>query len=190
MSDTLQADLAAHCMRLESELSAMTQRAEAAEARIKASQEQEPFRWLCEYYGSMNEFSNEYTWIEETRTYKPKEDETFRVVGPLYAAPVIPPDVADLQRENAKLARKLADSEKFRRQYFSEMCEVIEKNEDLLTEAKHKDVPEFQTFNEWMHKEIPSGTIIGDSGWWASRIYRKFIAPSAPQPETDRGSNE
>ena len=31
-------------------------------------------------------------------------------------------------------------------------------------------------FNEWMHSELPAGTIIGDPGWWASRIYKRFIA--------------
>ena len=43
-------------------------------------------------------------------------------------------------------------------------------------------IPEgWQQFNEWMHNEMPSGTIIGDAGWWASRIYKRFIA--APKPE-------
>ena len=43
----------------------------------------------------------------------------------------------------------------------------------------------WQDFTEWMHREMPSGTVIGDSGWWASRIFRKFIAPQ-PAPDVER----
>ena len=36
--------------------------------------------------------------------------------------------------------------------------------------------PSWAEFNEWMHKELPAGTIIGNPGWWASRIYKRFFA--------------
>ena len=48
----------------------------------------------------------------------------------------------------------------------------------------------WKEFNEWMHQEIPSGTIIGDAGWWASRIYSKFIKPAAPVQQVDLTKDE
>lgn len=38
----------------------------------------------------------------------------------------------------------------------------------------------WKEFNEWMHRELPSGTVIGDPGWWASKIYKHFIQNAAP----------
>ena len=40
---------------------------------------------------------------------------------------------------------------------------------------------EWDEFAKWMHREVPSGTVIGDSGWWASKIYSCFIQNIAPQ---------
>lgn len=69
---------------LENELSAMQQRAEAAEARIKASQEQEPV-------GHYNKSGELTLWMG----YDSETD--------IFVAPLIPPDVAELQRENADM---------------------------------------------------------------------------------------
>lgn len=37
-------------------------------------------------------------------------------------------------------------------------------------------------FRAWMHKEMPADTVIGNSDWWAERIYKKFIALRSAQP--------
>jgi hypothetical protein len=37
----------------------------------------------------------------------------------------------------------------------------------------------WKEFNEWLHRELPSGTVIGDPGWWASKIYKHFIQNAA-----------
>lgn len=39
-------------------------------------------------------------------------------------------------------------------------------------------------FTEWLCREMPAGTIIGDANWWAKRILRRFIPQAAaPKPE-------
>lgn len=34
-----------------------------------------------------------------------------------------------------------------------------------------------EQFKEWLCREMPAGTIIGDPAWWAPRIYEKAKAP-------------
>lgn len=69
------------------------QRAEAAEARIKASQEQAPVNHLWYRDG---------VWCPAHATAK---DE----LRPVYAQPPITPEVAELQRENAELHERLSN---------------------------------------------------------------------------------
>ena len=42
----------------------------------------------------------------------------------------------------------------------------------------------FEAFNAWMHYNLPVGTVIGHSGWWADKIYSRFMKNTTPpQPE-------
>ena len=38
----------------------------------------------------------------------------------------------------------------------------------------------FEAFNAWMHDNLPVGTVIGHSGWWAGKIYDRFIKNTTP----------
>ena len=38
----------------------------------------------------------------------------------------------------------------------------------------------FEAFNAWMHYNLPVGTVIGHSGWWADKIYSRFIKNATP----------
>lgn len=69
------------------------QRAEAAEARIKASQEQEPFKFCDTATGRVHDYAYDCEGNAKA----------------VYLEPVIPPELAELQRENAEL-RKLLES--------------------------------------------------------------------------------
>lgn len=162
------------------QLSAITQRAEAAESRIKASQEQE-------HVG----------YITETGIYK-KDLSFTQAVGDvvfkwtkLYAAPVIQPDVAELQRENefyrgeyrvlsengfgtamdaviqanfskaraeenAELTRKLAEQQAIMKNYDFDESDYAELTK-LLAEAKSKAVPEG-------HRVVPDEILFGIVG--------------------------
>lgn len=37
-------------------------------------------------------------------------------------------------------------------------------------------------FAEWLAKEMPAGTVIGDPSWWADRIARQYSKRTAQQP--------
>ena len=38
------------------------------------------------------------------------------------------------------------------------------------------------SFDEWLAKEMPAGTVIGDPSWWADRIARQYSKRTAQQP--------
>ena len=58
--------------------------------------------------------------------------------------------------------------------------------ESAVLERSKQGPVSYADFNKWMHDEMPADTVIGNSDWWASRIYRKFIAsPQARKPLTD-----
>ena len=38
----------------------------------------------------------------------------------------------------------------------------------------------FEAFNAWMHYNLPVGTVIGHSGWWADKIYSRFMKNTTP----------
>lgn len=40
-----------------------------------------------------------------------------------------------------------------------------------------------ESFADWLAREMPAGTVIGDPAWWAVKIGRAFAAaPASPQP--------
>lgn len=110
------------------ELSVMTQRAEAAEARIKASQEQEPVAYVLS--------------AEEAARTDGRTPVLYIGALPLgqklYAAPVIPPDVAELQRENAELTLKLGEKQAEIDRLMLEHCPDEMTAEQIETWAKHQ----------------------------------------------------
>ena len=42
----------------------------------------------------------------------------------------------------------------------------------------------FEAFNAWMHYNLPVGTVIGHSGWWADKIYSRFMKNTTPPQRT------
>lgn len=45
-----------------------------------------------------------------------------------------------------------------------------------------KDIETFEKFKQWLIKEMPANTIIGNPEWWAKKIYQAFVAAlSQPQ---------
>ncbi len=82
--------------------------------------------------------------------------------------------IADLTTECKELRAELA----------AERAKVADLTAKLAAkESAEQEPAAFLEFTTWMHNELPSGTIIGDPGWWASRIFKRFIAPQ-PTPTT------
>jgi hypothetical protein len=83
---------------------------------------------------------------------------------------------AELQRELRIAKAHEAASDEANKTLSKEIAEL----RNLLEESK---VPEFAEFNKWMNKELPSGTIVGDAGWWAARIYKRFMQSQPKEPK-------
>lgn len=80
---------------------AFKERAQSAEQRIRESQEQEPFGYWFEQ-------EVRYCSLREADQYF-DDAENKLLLAPLYTSPIIPPDVAELQREKEELQHKLAE---------------------------------------------------------------------------------
>lgn len=72
----------------------LREKLEAAEARIKASQEQEPFKFCDTATGRVHDYAYDCEGNAKA----------------IYLEPVIPPELAELQRENAELRKLLEES--------------------------------------------------------------------------------
>ena len=58
----------------------------------------------------------------------------------------------------------------------AEAAELVEFTRDRLEGVQQVQEPvSLGEFIEWMWKELPPGTEIGNPDWWAERIYKKFI---------------
>lgn len=64
----------------------------------------------------------------------------------------------------------------------NEKPELIEKPELMIDKKIGDEIPKdpdqlvsWRKFNEWMVRNLPVGTIIGDPSWWAHHIYTRFI---------------
>jgi hypothetical protein len=52
--------------------------------------------------------------------------------------------------------------------------------QDKLAQPEQEPVA-YEYFKDWMVKEMPPMTIIGNPEWWAKRIYERFIYTAPPQ---------
>lgn len=75
----------------------------AAEARIKASQEQKPHHWLLKPSASNTHVSLSRRELSLNGNF----NEHWQIEAGYYAQPPIPPELAELQRENAELHKLL-----------------------------------------------------------------------------------
>ena len=52
--------------------------------------------------------------------------------------------------------------------------------QELAEQPAQQEPVSFEAFNAWMHHNLPVGTVIGHSGWWADKIYSRFIKHTSP----------
>ena len=101
--------------------------------------------------------------------------------------------LTDLIAEYGDACTRLAQEEfrqgasiRYVRELTAEKNEALAAIESAVLERSKQGPVSYADFNKWMHDEMPADTVIGNSDWWASRIYRKFIAsPQARKPLTD-----
>lgn len=88
--------------------------------------------------------------------------------------------VTPLYAESPHIARALAIQEAARviredesgrdsNGYFAELISALSPAPSVTEESA-------AAFTEWLCREMPPGTIIGDPKWWAPKIYRKALA--------------
>lgn len=87
---------------------------------------------------------------------------------------------AELEEQDTEILR-LKDELSSDRDRFAAASQRL--HAELATLRSGSEPINFKDFDEWMHRELPAGTIIGDPGWWAVKIHNKWMPPPLPKVE-------
>lgn len=88
----------------------------------------------------------------------------------------------ELAKEKERADRAEADLAQWKSEYDEWMARALEAESRLAA----RQAPDLGKLTEWLTREMPAGTVIGDPVWWASRIVRALLA----QPLQQEGGKE